>query len=497
MIGLEAYAMIRQCRKNGLSMRKAAEMLGMSRHTVKRYWDGAHTPDEKNNYPPQVGSPQKEAVMAALEKYFQENHSIGKQRVNAKTAWEAIRETYAVGESTVRNYVRELKGKNPEGFIPLSFEPGEMMQTDWCEVKVVIQGNIWKTPVFCAVLPYSYAIFAMVMPNMQLPCFVEAHAEAFRFFGGVTERVFSDLQKVAVFSGAGKNAVKQERFRLLEAHYAFEGVFANAHAGNEKGAVEDLCKLIRQAAFTPMPKGQNLKDIQDQVAQRCRDYIRFHKIKDRKRAVAPMFEEERSHLMPLPLKPYTAYDEAEAKVASNLTFRYDATKYSVPQEYIGKTLTVRASSYRIEGWYRGELVCAHVRPFIKGEHQYLPEHYLPLLQRKPRAIPNAAPLKYGALPPELERFRKLCRDKNKYEQLADILLLGQQIDADVLLPAVEWANCTGTPTFDSVRFYLDAHNAKMDAQVEAGDDPTDPVSVDKPEIAGYGALFVEGGGAGE
>ena len=68
--------------------------------------------------------------MAALEKYFQENQTIGKQRVNAKTAWEAIRETYAVGESTVRRYVQELKGQNPEGFIPLSFEPGEMMQVD-------------------------------------------------------------------------------------------------------------------------------------------------------------------------------------------------------------------------------------------------------------------------------------------------------------------------------------------------------------------------------
>ena len=138
MISTEAYAEIRQCRKNGLSRRQAAKLLHMSRNTVKRYWDGAHTPDEKNNYPAQIQSPQKELVMAALEQYFQENHSIGKQRVNAKTAWEAIREKYAVAESTVRSYVRELKSRNPEGFIPLSFAPGEMMQTDWCEVKVVI-----------------------------------------------------------------------------------------------------------------------------------------------------------------------------------------------------------------------------------------------------------------------------------------------------------------------------------------------------------------------
>ena len=494
MISTEVYAKIRQCRKNGLSQRESAKMLHMSRNTVKRYWDGAHMPDEKNNYPAQIKSPQKELVMAALEKYFQENRTIGKQRINAKTAWETIRETYAVGESTVRSYVRELKGINPEGFIPLSFEPGEMMQVDWCEVKVVIQGSIWKVPVFCAVLPYSYGIFAMVMPNMKMPCFLEAHVEAYQFLGGVAMRTLYDNLRTAVFTGSGKNAVKQERFKVLEAHYAFESVFANPDSGNEKGSVENLCGLIRQVAFTPMPKGENLKEIQDHVISRCRNYIRFHKIKGRQRPIAPMLDEERLVLMPLPLKPFSAYAETESTVKTDLTFRYDTTKYSAPQEYIGKKVTVRATSYRIEAWYRGAMVCSHIRPFIKGEHQYNPEHYLPLLQRKPRAIPNAAPLKYGALPPELERFRKLNRDKDKYEQLANILILGQQIDADILLPAVDWANRTGAPSFDSVRFYLEARNVELNAQAKADTDFIVSFTVDKPELTGYDALLTEGGG---
>jgi len=493
MISTETYSKIRQCRKNGLSRRKTAEILRMSRKTVKRYWDGAHMPDEKKDYPAQVESEQKTKVMEVLKKYFHENQTIGKQRVNAKTAWEAIRDTYAVGESTVRRYVRELKGKNPEGFIPLSFEPAELMQVDWCEVKVVIQGNIWKVPLFCAALPYSYGIFAMVMPNMQMPCFLEAHVEAFQFFHGTPQRVLYDNLRAAVFSGSGKNAVKQDRFKIFEAHYAFEAAFANPEAGWEKGSVENLCSLIRQVAFTPMPKGQNLKEIQEQVIRRCLDYIRFHKIRSRKRPIAPMLDEERAHLMPLPLKPFSAYAETEATVKSDLTFQYDATKYSVPQEYIGKVVTVRATSYKIEAWHRGVLVCSHIRPFIKGEHQYLPEHYLTLLKRKPRAIPNAAPLKYGVLPPELEKFRNLNRAKDKYEQLANVLLLGRQVDADVLLPAVDWANRTGSPTFDMVRFYLEAHNAETSAQAKTNVESVDIVVVDKPELHGYDALFSEEG----
>jgi transposase len=319
MISVEVYAQIRKCKNSGLSARKTATALGISRNTVMRYWSGAHTPDEKKAYPAQVDSAQKALIMAALEKYYEDNKGLltGKQCINAKTAWKAIRESYAVGESTdketkrptrlilrrssayVRRYVREMKGKKPEGFIPLSFEPGEVMQVDWCEVKINVGGHLWKTPLFCATLPYSYGIFAMVMPNMQMPCFIEAHTQAFQFFGGIPQRIFYDNLRTAVFSGAGKHAVKQERFKMLEAHYAFEAVFMNPGLGREKGSVENLCSLIRQVAFVPIPKGKNLKEIQEQVLQRCLDYIRFHKLRDHPRSVAVMLSEEREKLMPL------------------------------------------------------------------------------------------------------------------------------------------------------------------------------------------------------
>jgi hypothetical protein len=333
----------------------------------------------------------------------------------------------------------------------------------------------------------------MIMPNMKTPCFVEAHVEAFKFFGGTARCVLYDNLKTAVFSGAGKHAVKQERFKMLEAHYAFEAVFANAQAGNEKGSVENLCSTIRQVAFNPLLKGRNLKEIQDQVTRRCLDYIRFHKIRDRQRPIAAMLDEERAQLMPLPLKAFGAYAEAESVVGSDLTFRYDATKFSTPQEYIGKTVTVHATSYQIEAWYQGKLVCTHTRPFAKGEHQYLPEHYLPLLEKRPRAIPNAAPLKYGVLPPELEKFRSLNREPDKYEQLAKILLLGRQCDATVLLPAVDWANRSGSPTFDAVRFYIEARNTQTYNQNIKTTPESVDIVVDTPEFADYDTLYTEKG----
>jgi transposase len=485
VIDTELYAKIRKYKNIGVSMRRAAESLGISRKTIKRYWDGAHPPGERKAYPQVNDSLEKQAVMEALKKYFEDNKNFsrGKQTLNAKTAWAALRDTYHVGESTVRRYVQELKQQNPQTFIPLDFEPGEALQVDWCEVKVCVKGHLWKAPVFCAVLPYSYDIFAMVMPNAQWPCFLAGHIGAFEYFGGVPERIFYDNLRSAVLEGYGKNAVKQERFKMLEAHYGFEAVFMNAASGNEKGAVENLCGSIRQTAFTPIPKGDTLKEIQEQVARRCLEYRMYHKIKDRPRAILEMSQEERTCLNPLPAKPYEAYDTVEAIVGSDLTFRHDAVKYSLPVEYVGKTVTLRVFPYEIEAWYKGTLAYRHARPFVKGENRYIPEHYLPLLEMRPRAVRNAAPLKLGIMPPELEKFRSKCTDKDKYEQLANILLLGRDTDPRLLLAAVDYANKTGIPSLNKVKLYLEMKKSPGKSI------SIDPVIVEQRELDQYDTLL--------
>ena len=484
IIDTELYSKIRKYKNNGASMRYAARALGISRNTVKRYWNGAHTPDERKAYPQSTDSPEKQQIIEAIKKYYEDNKnfSMGKQTINAQTAWKSLRDTYHVGESTVRKYVQELKQQNSPAFIPLDFDPGECMQADWTEVKVCIKGHLWKAQVFCAVLPYSYDIFAMVLPDAKWPCFMEGHISAFEYFNGVPERVFYDNLRSAVLKNFGKNAVKQERFKLFEAHYGFEAVFMNKEAGNEKGSVENLCGSIKQTAFTPIPKGDTLKEIQDEVTRRCLEYRMYHKIKDHPRPILEMFKEERLCLQPLPAKRFEAYEVVEANVDSDMTFRHETIKYSLPMEYVGKTVTLRVFPYEIEAWYKGELAYRHTRPFAK-ENRYIPEHYLPLLEMKPRAMRNAAPLKLGVMPPELERFRNKCTDKDKFEQLANILLLGRDIDSSLLLAAVDCANKTGVPSLQKVKFYLELKKS-------SGKPPDiDPFVVAQHDLTQYDALL--------
>ena len=50
VITVEIYKEIRRLRLSGMSQRKIADKLGISRNTVKKYWDGEQVPWERKPY---------------------------------------------------------------------------------------------------------------------------------------------------------------------------------------------------------------------------------------------------------------------------------------------------------------------------------------------------------------------------------------------------------------------------------------------------------------
>jgi len=133
-------------------------------------------------------------------------------------------------------------------------------------------------------------------------------------------------------------------------------------------------------------------------------------------------------------------------------------KYSVPQEYIGLSVTLKIYPFNINIYHRGILIYSHKKALHQGEHQYITEHYLDILIQKPRAIKNAAPINKGIMPAELIDFMKLCKDRNRNYELVNILLLSRKIACENLLWAVKQANITGSPSYDLVCFYLEIQN---------------------------------------
>lgn len=487
-IDLDLYRNIRRLYNEGRSQRQIARLLGCSRRTVKKYGRGEVSHNARRTGT-KVESPLRRVLDQEILSMLEENKTLPKkQRRTAKGIWLELKQKgFEVAQSTIRRYVRELRSQQPEAFVPLDFEPGEAMQVDWGDMKAWINGVKTEVSAFVTVLPYSYALYVSVFPDKTNACFLTGHVRAFEFYGGVTGRCIYDNLKSAVATGSGTKAVKQDGFKALEAHYAFESNFCNARAAWEKGGVENGVAVARRIAFTPMPSVRDFAELQQHVDARCLEYIATHKIRNRPASIKEMFAEERRHLNPLPLAPLETGKTVTALVSPDLTVYLNGTRYSVPLDYVGEKVTLKVAPFTVAVWHRGREICVHTKALKKGDHQYLPEHYLELLTRKPRAARNAAPLKKGVMPQELQDFRHLCRAKDKEEQLLQIMLLGRNVEPGQLLWAVRQANQSGAPTCQLVCFYL-----KINAPATEGGQPD--ITVKHTDLTEYDRLM---GGDGD
>jgi len=87
------------------------------------------------------------------------------------------------------------------------------------------------------------------------------------------------------------------------------------------------------------------------------------------------------------------------------------------------------------------------------------------------------------MPQELKDFLRLCRSNDKEQQLLNILLLARTVDADHLLWAINQANQTGSPTYQTVCFYL-----KISVSI-VEDKPQSDITVEHTDLTEYDQLL--------
>jgi transposase len=479
-IELEKYRAIRRMTLQGVGSREIARILKVGRNTVKKYREGAALPTTGKTVARRA--PIKDAIEDDILRMLKENAALPrKERRSAHDMWVWLvsEKRIAVSEGHVRKIVHELRDAAGEEFLPLQHEPGETTQIDWGDMSAYIDGVKTVVSVFVAVLPHSCALCAFVYPNKTMLSFSDGHVRAMTFWQGVTRTCTYDNLTTAVKDGYGKNAVTQEAFKRLEAHYGFDPVFCNRAAGWEKSNVENGVDIIRSIAFTPAPRVGGLTALQAHVDAKVFEYIKTHKIAGHKNSVSYDFDNERITLRPLPKMPLDICDTRKARVRPDQTVVYDGVRYSVPHGYVGRDVSLRVSPYHIEIYWRGELLHKHDKMNVKGQDQYVLDHYLDALSRKPRAVEQAVPLSRGVMPPQCAEFLRLCPGSDAKRQLVDILLDGRGLGRERTLSAIEAANKTGGPTFQLVQFYLAEQSPK----------PYDSFEIKHRDLSAYDSLI--------
>ena len=446
----------------GLSIREISRRLHRSRRLIRKAIDHAQPKGYrlKQERPAPVLAPYKPKIDALIGESEQLPR---KQRYTGHKIYQLLQaEGYQGSEGSVQHYVSQQRKacKRHQAFLPLEFDPGQDAQVDWGEVIAEIGGERQSVQVFVMHLNHSKARFVMAFPFQKQEAFFEGHIQAFHFFGGVPRRITYDNLKTAVFRVLeGHNRQEQNAFVAFRSYYLFESHYCTPAQGHEKGGVESDVGYAQRNFFAPIPQAKDFVTLNAMLQQACRNDMQ-RRVRGETRLVAEVWQSERSTLLPLSLVDYPACASHVVKVNPYSQVVFETNRYSVPVEYVGKQLALRAYPFRVEVLSLTQIVAEHPRCFGREQDVLDPLHYLGLLEQRPGAFEYAIPMRRWRQnwPAEYERLLSALRenkpDGSGIREFIAVLKLHCSYPEEVVHRAVRQALEMGAAHLDGVQLCL-------------------------------------------
>lgn len=455
MYAVEMYAAVRRfVFVEGRSRREAARVFGISRTTIDKMCAYSAPPGYRRKAPPK--RPKLDPFIPIIDAIMQSDAGAPrKQRHTARRIFERLGDEHGFsgGLTIVTDYVRAARQRTAEKFVPLSHPPGHA-QVDFGEAIGVVGGVRRKLHVFFMSLPHSDAWFMKAYPAETTEAFLDGHVSAFAFFGGVPQSILYDNTRLAVAKICGDGTRNRtQAFTGLISHYLFRDRFGRPGKGNDKGKVEGLVKNGRRRFLTPVPVAASFDDLNARLEAAC--------LKDQDRKAGRHSETIGERLMAdlsgfrtLPTGTFEPCDVRTARVTSTSLVRYRRNDYSVPTTHGHRSVTVKGFVDQVVILAGCEEIARHPRSYERGAFVFNPLHYLALLEQKPGALDQAAPLQGWHLPDPFNHLRRLLearmgnRGKREFIQ---VLRLMEVLDCDLVASAVKQAIKLGAVSFDAIK----------------------------------------------
>jgi hypothetical protein len=142
--------------------------------------------------------------------------------------------------------------------------------------------------------------------------------------------------------------------------------------------------------------------------------------------------------MALPAVAFDPCHMVTGRASSMSLVRYRTNDYSVPTAYAHQEVVIKGYVDRVAVICRGEQIAVHPRSYEHEDFIANLLHYLALLERKPRALDQAAPLDDWVLAEPMHRIRRLMEARSGKEgrrEFIQVLRLCERFEQSL----VEWA----------------------------------------------------------
>ena len=264
---------------------------------------------------------------------------------------------------SVKRCVRQLTQRLELPVRRLECPPGEEVQVDFGQGAWIVDAETGRRRphLFRAVLSYSRKGYSEVVWRQDTETFIRCVENAFRHFGGVTRTTVVDNLKAAVLAADWFEPELNPKLRDFAAHYGTVVLPTKPARPDHKGKVEAGVKFAQNNALKartcPSLAAQNLflTEWERTVAD-----TRIHGTV--RQQVGILFQTERPALLPLPASLFPCFVEARRKVHRDGHVEFAKAYYSVPPEYLGREVWVRAEARLVRILnHRLEPIAAHAR----------------------------------------------------------------------------------------------------------------------------------------
>ena len=431
MINYEQFCRIRQLKEKGLTPGQISDQLELNPRTVRKWMERTSFQQRSPCLRPSKLDPYKEEIVRMLERY----------PFSAVQVFQKIREQGFDGSySIVKEYVRKIRPKRQTAYLKLHFAPGECAQVDWGSYKSIAVGNTTRRlSFFVMVLCYCRMLYVEFTVSQTMEHFLGCHQRALDFFKGVPEKIMVDNLKSAVLKRiTGQDPVFNPRYQDFANHYGFRIVPCGVRKGNEKGRVENAVGYIKKNFLAGLEPG-DFKNI-NPAARHWLDTVanvRLHG--ETRKKPLDMFAQESAALSSLPAFAYDTGTVHQVRASKQFRVTLDSNRYSVPAEYTGMRLTMKAYSDRVCIYHDNKLIARHARSYDRHQDIEDPDHPKVLLQQKRKARDQKLLMRFLALSPHSEHYYQGLKERrlNLLHHIRKIVGLSEIYDVSQVSRAIE------------------------------------------------------------
>lgn len=240
---------------------------------------------------------------------------------------------------------------------------------------MLTNGETIVVNVFVLLLSYSrFRVYRLSMSKSQDVLF-NFLDDAFEVFGGVPKEILTDNMSTVMSEARTENSAGKvnTKFKQFADDYGFIVKPCIAGRPRTKAKVEAPMKILDEIrAYSGTLDYDGLHKLVVKINNRVNTNV----IKDTGIIPVMYFNKEKASLLPLPMKsirkPYQIATKP-LKVNSSSMINYGGNQYSVPVDYIGKSLIVQAYDGYIHAYYNTTLVTVH--QISNNKLNYHMEHY--------------------------------------------------------------------------------------------------------------------------